>query len=251
MPEAERPETTVIIDEYDSFATAAYSRFFTKGRAQKVKQILAHQHRGQIADSLGANKQATLSAHTIIAMKTTPEDAKEAKGIKNKFAGLKRRPDQNSIHIDVLDRMKRYEGNSLVKEFYWHAVTKIQTATKMKIGTEEDDYGRKHDVLPQADFGFGEVSFDPGDAQIALDLLNDLLYYSQKEGEVDALRLQAFLKAYGKLNGIVCRTDSDNAADMERLIQNREAALALLQEKLDPMQVACRSGGTVDRSAAI
>lgn len=221
MPEKDRPGFTLIVDEFQNFATSDYATLFSQGRQYGLQQLLAHQYRAQLDEvGMGTTKDATLTAHTIVAFRPNPNDVS---AIDEKFKGLKRRQ-KDIIRDVVLHPNSQFEKhrNVQVREFYHDVVLKLQAAAKMPVNTWVDSRGRRHvdTPLPQMDFGLGLISFDPADVELALKELNDLLYFSQKQGGVDESRKSAFLRVYGKINGVEPRSEKENrnaAFALERL----------------------------------
>src|SRR5207302_2942432 len=76
LQEPERPGFSLLVDEFQNFATDEYARLFAQGRKFKAKQFLAHQYRDQLAEAaMEANKAATLTALTKIIFSVTKADA--------------------------------------------------------------------------------------------------------------------------------------------------------------------------------
>lgn len=198
MPEGERPGFTLIVDEFDNFATSDYERFFTKARSMKVKQFLAHQYRHQLdREGMGTNRQATLSAHTVIAMKTTPEDAKDKRGIAGKFEGLTRRP--TNIHPLPLEKKGEWleHSSKSVREFYLY----IQAL---------EDRG----------------------AEITKKRLNTFLYTVQDRGKVESSELEAMLLGLAEVLGKASRRQQKNYnQDVARRIEQTRVRKKELEDK--------------------
>jgi hypothetical protein len=76
ISESQRLGFSLIVDEFQNFATDEYAQLFAQGRKFKVKQFLAHQFRDQLGDAgMDANKSATLTAQTKIIFQVTKQDA--------------------------------------------------------------------------------------------------------------------------------------------------------------------------------
>jgi hypothetical protein len=131
LPEDERPGFSLIVDEFQNFATEDYAKLFAQGRKFKVKQFLAHQYRGQLNDSASdANRDATLSAGTKIAFRVTEPDSR---AIGSLFIDLEERRRPVNLAIDILDKLERHP-NPVVKEFAAHYVWPLKAGAKDRIG---------------------------------------------------------------------------------------------------------------------
>jgi hypothetical protein len=209
----DRPGFTLIVDEFQNFATDEYAKLFEQGRKYKVKQFLAHQHRQQLErEQKGrTNLAATLTAQTIIAFKTpNPTDSRE---LASKFTSIgdKRRPTDISIH--PLEKIDEYP-HPTVKQFVLDVVDRLDKASGQKLATEsklievprERYYARHHrtewvtksytyKVNPEFDFGAGSIQASPQAAEAALTRLDRLIYESEQQGKiVDSLKA-AFINA--------------------------------------------------------
>jgi hypothetical protein len=74
LPPEKRPGVSVYIDEFQNFVTQDIAELFTQGRKFGVKLTVAHQFRGQLPEFL---RQATMTAHTKVCFKLTPDDGRE------------------------------------------------------------------------------------------------------------------------------------------------------------------------------
>ncbi len=209
----DRPGFTLIVDEFQNFATDEYAKLFEQGRKYKVKQFLAHQHRQQLErEQKGrTNLAATLTAQTIIAFKTpNPTDSRE---LASKFTSIgdKRRPTDISIH--PLEKINKYP-HPTVKQFVLDVVDRLDKASGQKLATgskfyevpKERWYGRHHytewvtksytyKVNPEFDFGAGWTEASPKKAEEALTMLDRLIYESEEQGKIIDHLKAAFIKA--------------------------------------------------------
>jgi hypothetical protein len=74
MPEHQRPEFSLYVDEFQHFATSDFSEMFTEGRKFGVRTCFSHQYRGQLPSFL---RESTMTARTKVCFQLTPEDARE------------------------------------------------------------------------------------------------------------------------------------------------------------------------------
>jgi len=74
LPETQRPKFSLVVDEFQAFATPDFAKIFSQGRKFGIKITLAHQYRGQLSDKL---QDATATAQTKICFKVNADDAKE------------------------------------------------------------------------------------------------------------------------------------------------------------------------------
>jgi hypothetical protein len=225
----ERPGVSIFADEFQHFATDEQVKLFTGARKYKAKTFLAHQYQKQL-DEVGlpeSSKDGLLSANTIIAFSTTPEDSRTvARG----FTGLKRK--QTIIYPNPLDRPDfQKHPSASVRDFYVRYIIPLEAAAKMRITTEKDNYGRPKEILPTYNFGFGQtVSFRPENIQSLLRQLNNLLYYTQVNEGIDETELQTFIhETYFPAIGSI---PFDIVPDEEG-IQKRES----LQKEIDENEV--------------
>jgi hypothetical protein len=210
IPESKRPGFTLIVDEFQNFATDEYAQLFAQGRKFKVKQFLAHQFRDQLGDAgMDANKSATLTAQTKIIFQVTKQDAQV---LSDDFLPLERQrqnPNLDTHPSHLLDR----HASPVVKEFARKYVEKLEEAasesTQRVRGPdprvsryESRPRGPSYIFLsPSADFGAGKRLFNPDDAERALTLLDDVLYTGQKEGQLNEAVTAMFLDSMIPLLG--------------------------------------------------
>jgi hypothetical protein len=134
VPESERPGFSLIVDEFQNFATEDYAKLFSQGRKFRVKQFLAHQYRGQLSDSASdANRDATLSAFTMVVFRVTEPDSRSLGSL---FLDIEGRRQPANLAIKILDKLDKHP-NPVVKEFAARYVWSLQAGAKDKMGTEE------------------------------------------------------------------------------------------------------------------
>jgi hypothetical protein len=134
VPEHERPGFSLIVDEFQNFATEDYAKLFSQGRKFRVKQFLAHQYRGQLSDTTSdANRDATLSAFTKIIFRVTEPDSRALGSL---FLDIESRRQPGNLAIEILDRLDKHP-NPVVKEFAARYVWPLQAGAKDKMGTRE------------------------------------------------------------------------------------------------------------------
>jgi hypothetical protein len=106
VPKHKRPGFTLIVDEFQNFATDDFAVLFSQGRKFKVKQFLAHQYRDQLNESgMGGNRGATLSAQTKIICQTTPQDSRELASL---FVDLDERRQAPNVAMEVLNKLDKH-----------------------------------------------------------------------------------------------------------------------------------------------
>lgn len=191
LPYEKKPGFTLCVDEFAvfSFVFEEFKDIFGRARKHRIRQFLAHQYRGQLK-GLSTIAQATTTAETIITLKVDDSDSKEMAAY---YGGLTTRP--TDFYIDVLNRLEKHK-NATLKEFYWHTIRPLQQAAKMSIERRTGDQ-------PSSDFGFGAVSFTPHAVTTLLNILNNLLYQSQKTGHVHQQLFETFWQGFLKLNEVV------------------------------------------------
>src|SRR5260221_12555903 len=68
----ERPGVTLIVDEFQNFASPDFERLVSEARKFGARLVMAHQQRDQIPDYLD---KPTLNARTIVCFRVEPGDA--------------------------------------------------------------------------------------------------------------------------------------------------------------------------------
>jgi type IV secretory system conjugative DNA transfer VirD4/TraG family protein len=200
LPEEQIPGFSLIVDEFQNFATDEYARLFAQGRKYKVKQFLAHQYREQLTEAgMEQNKAATLTAQTKVIFKVHPKDAKEVAG---EFVSLQQQRQRVNLDIAPLALLHKHP-HPAVKEFanlYGEAllagahdkIIPVRLTARERRDPQPAHWPSSSD--PTRNFGGDSVSFSPRDAATAVDLLNDLLYTTEKTGRIDTLRVQTALR---------------------------------------------------------
>jgi hypothetical protein len=131
VSEDERPGFSLIVDEFQNFATEDYAKLFSQGRKFQVKQFLAHQYRGQLNDSASdANRDATLSAFTKIVFQVTEPDSRALGSL---FVDVEEKRQPVNLAIDILDKLDRHP-NPVVKEFAARYVWPLQAGAGDRVG---------------------------------------------------------------------------------------------------------------------
>ena len=74
VPEAQRPGLSLYVDEFQNFATGAFSELFSEGRKFGARVTVAHQYRSQLPGYL---QESTKTARTKICFQLTADDARE------------------------------------------------------------------------------------------------------------------------------------------------------------------------------
>jgi hypothetical protein len=210
----DRPGFTLIVDEFQNFATDEYAKLFEQGGKYKVKQFLAHQHRQQLErEKMGrTNLAATKSANTIIAFRLITDDARELASLYRAIAEQQKPTD---IFIHPLEKIDEH-SHSTVKQFVLDVVDKLDKASGLKLETKREWYKERktrffrtrpysfteeiprsftYKVNPQFDFGAGSIEVAPDKADAALTLLERLIYESEKEGRVQETLKAEFINA--------------------------------------------------------
>ena len=260
LPLEHRPGCTLVVDEFQNFATDEYAKLFEQGRKYKVKQFLAHQHRQQFerGDTGKTNLAATLSAHTIVAFRTIPNDSKE---IASLFIGIDKNRRPTDFYMYPTEKLYQHK-NPTIKQFTRDIVDKLDKASGEKLVTKrgsyidylgtpkrfssmnwdtglierESHYPLKHYTYkenPVFDFGEGEVETSPAHAEHALTLLDTLIYESEEHGQIAKQQRDEFLQSVAPfwkfenyINGAY-----DNAEERERYLpfaRSLDTALSIL-----------------------
>ncbi len=196
---AARPGCTLVVDEFQNFATDEYAKLFEQGRKYKVKQFLAHQHRQQFQreDTSSTNLAATTSANTIIAFRTILKDSTELASL---FLPIARNRRPSNIYLYPLEKVFQHP-NPTIKAFTRAVVDTLDKAAGGKIKKVKVEYPFRDFTItrsPQVDFGAGEVEVVPSEAADALTLLERLIYDSETAGYIVKEQRDAFLQAVAK-----------------------------------------------------
>lgn len=223
VPEEERPGFSLIVDEFQNFATDEYARLFAQGRKFKAKQLLAHQYRDQLADTgMEANKAATLTAQTKVIFAVTKADAL---ALADDFVPLEKR--RETVNLDMTPtRLLDKHPHPVVKEF-------AKRVWKLEEGAAKKDSG-------WLDFGGGSRRFNPAVPRRVLELLNDLLYRAQQDRRLDEAAAAELVAALRPLLG---HTEPDRLVwdlpGKEREYEQRTERLAWLRDhKLTRVKVS-------------
>jgi hypothetical protein len=112
VPEERRPGVTVIVDEFQHFATPDFSALFTEGRKFGIKLTIAHQFREQMKQFL---QDATMTAKTIVCFRTTPANGREMAHL---FPGQEQGIKPEDIEPHAIAHLLTYGSeNRFVQEF--------------------------------------------------------------------------------------------------------------------------------------
>src|SRR5258706_14361121 len=178
------------------------------------KHSLAHKHRQQFerGDTARTNLAATLSANTIVAFRTIPDDSKALTSL---FFGIDRNRRPTNFYLYPTEKLYQHP-NPTIKQFTREIVDKLDSASRQKLETQRGWYkdsmnptfpGRiKHipersytyKVNPQFDFGAGAVEANPDTAAKAATLLDQLIYDSEVQGQIGKEQRSAFLQSVAK-----------------------------------------------------
>jgi len=205
VPLEHRPGFTLIVDEFQNFATDEYAKLFEQGRKYKVKQFLAHQHRQQLerGQTSKTNLAATLSANTIVAFRTTIPDSRE-------LASLYLNVPRWTMSESPIFKLREHP-HPLVKDFDREIVRDFREAAISAEGKSHEEAhimdlyyrGKTAFLHPptfqpplQHDFGYGKMTYGSGRIRAILDKLNTLFYESEKTKQVDRRLKEAVLQAY-------------------------------------------------------
>lgn len=200
-PQARRPGCTLVVDEFQNFATDEYAKLFEQGRKYNVKQFLAHQHRQQFmrGDTGSTNEAATLSANTIVAFRTIPKDSTE---IASLFSSLNARHRPTNFYLYPTEKLAKHP-NSTVKKITRAIVDKLDEASGGKLTTRKEYHRNAYSGVesvrtirdsPQVDFGAGYVPAYPPKAEAALQLLDECIYDSEEQNQIVKQKRDAFLR---------------------------------------------------------
>lgn len=227
VPLAHRPTYSIFIDEFQNFVTTDIEEIFTQGRKFGSRLCVAHQIREQLPRYLA---KTTIGAQTIICFQTTHDDASDMSPV---FSGMEHKT--TDIDINPLAQLDDYP-NPTVKEYWRDYIDKLDDASGQRIKSGVVNKGTIREkiwtVYPKLDFGYGRLNTTPEDAGAALDLINILIYESEKQGRVseqhrrqvhDALKPLFTTGAYQKE-----LTKPEERRGYEKCIRQLDAVLAIL-----------------------
>jgi hypothetical protein len=188
-----RPGVTFVVDEWYNFVLSGekFERLLRQARKYGMKLLLACQGLDQMDnEKLKGVKAAALDANVLMAFKVG-KDSSEM--LESTFSGLRVRP--TSFYADPINSRKfRDHRTDVVREFYRDYVVNLKKAARaLTIGKEECIF----------DFGFGKTKYSPSEAEDVEQMLNKLLYNSQKNGVVNAWEKNRFLDAFGNMAHII------------------------------------------------
>ena len=235
VPEERRPGFTLVVDEFQNFATDEYARLFAQGRKFKAKQVLAHQYRDQLTEAaMEANKAATLTAQTKVIFSVTKADANT---LADDFTPFEETRRARNLDRSPLDRMDRHPDH-VVKDFayYWGEPLKEATAARVRYSRPFTRRGRtplpSEPIFPSMRFNeYGSVSFDPDYASKALACLNTLFYEAQRTGTIDPhLEAEAISAVQKLVTDRSFYSDDKRGPNMEPFKQKLREVIHRLQE---------------------
>ncbi len=186
-----RPGVTFVVDEWYNFVLSGekFERLLRQARKYGMKLLLACQGLDQIDnEKLKEVKAAALDANVLMVFKVGKDSSKM---LESTFSGLRVR--QTNIYADQINNRKFKEHKKdILREFYRNYVVKLKKAARvLTIGT------------CLFDFGFGETEYSSLEAENVAKMLNNLLYNSQKNGNVDDWKKERFLDAFANLAHIL------------------------------------------------
>ena len=177
-PRSQRPGFSLFVDEFQNFATLDFAELFTEARKYKARQTVAHQFTKQI--SLDELQEATTTAYTIVAFRTTEYDAR---AFASSFSDFELYPGIQHIPRPDLSQLRKHK-NKAVSDFWARYVRRWQEADNKEPKRQRED-GYTHIVLPTWNLGFGDVEYQPKHVRAALSILEDLFYHSMLEKKLD------------------------------------------------------------------
>lgn len=221
-PRSKRPGFSLFVDEFQNFSTLDFAELFTEARKYRARQTVAHQFTKQL--TLEELKEATTTAYTIVAFKTTEHDARL---FASTFSDLELYPGVQHIYRDVLPRLKHHKSGQ-VNNFWAQYVRKWEAADEKSIREKkevvEDRYSKEtytREILPERDLGHGIVGYRPEWVRASLDALEDLLVDTQRRKQVnDRLKMKLlyeaapFLKFSNYYNAIYAPTEEEQQGDI-------------------------------------
>jgi hypothetical protein len=192
-PRSQRPGFSLYVDEFQHFSTLDFAELFTEARKYKARQTVAHQFTKQL--TLEELREATTTAYTVVAFRTTDEDSRKFAPL---FSDLDLQRDQpTTIYRDNIFKRLYTHPDQKVREFAASVIAELEEASKKKITKriEEEDHSyyvveTKVDVLPRHDFGEGLVDYHPDFIHRLLKRLDLLLYETMGDKKIN-LRLWA------------------------------------------------------------
>ncbi len=207
-PRSQRPGFSLFVDEFQNFSTLDYAELFTEARKYKARQTVAHQHTEQL--TLKELKEATTTAYTIVAFKTTEHDART---FASTFSDLELYPGVQHIPRLRLSQLEKHK-NKAVTDFWWRYIKQWEQAENKSARTE----------WPEWNLGFGIVEYHPNQVRAALNLLGDLFYHAMLEKQLDQELSQTLINIV---------LSWFNEEETEQFIKHLSLALeALMQEPI-------------------
>lgn len=207
---------TLAVDEFQNFVSNDFVRLFVGARKYGAKLLLAHQYIDQLSpEGLSANRRGVQTAGTVATFHVTPSDAKE---IGLLYSALEKLRARVNLRIDVARALEGHASEA-VKTFAKRHVLSLLEESRGQLRRSwakgEDPYvitgGRKFyfsnsyrpgyetTLYPRRKFGWGDEAFDPANARVVLERLNDLLYDTQKTGRPDSEKRTRFIDALARL----------------------------------------------------
>lgn len=188
-----RPGVTFVVDEWYNFVLSGekFERLLRQARKYGMKLLLACQGLDQMdKGKLKEVKAAALDANILMAFKVS-KDSSEI--LESTFSELRVRP--KNFYNDLINSQKfRDHKQDVVREFYRNYVVKIKKAAKVLKNDKKACF---------FDFGFGETEYSPLEAEKVEQLLNNLLYNSQKNGSVNDWEKERFIEAFADMAHIL------------------------------------------------
>ena len=223
IPRAKRPGFSLFVDEFQNFATLDYAELFTEARKYKARQTIAHQHTKQI--NLEELKEATTTAHTIIAFQTSGNDARIFAPI---FSDLERYPGIQHIYRDVLPRLKHHK-NRAVTDFWARYIRRWEEADNKEPKTRREE-GYEYKIWPSWNLGFGIVEYHPNQVRAALSVIEEMFYGAMLNKELDDEITQTLVSIE---SGTTLFSEWYTEEQLQYFVQHLKAAMtALVQEPI-------------------
>lgn len=157
LPEEKRPGFSLVVDEFQNFATSDFAELFKEGRKYGARTLVANQDRHDLTE---VNRRATLQTYTVVSFRTTPEDAAD---IAPKFLEAKAYVREEDIYRSVVKHLKEHE-HPAVQAFYKAYVLSLLSGAKDGIR----EYGREY-------------------VQETIDILDELFYQTERNKPTETL----------------------------------------------------------------
>ncbi len=187
IPEKQRSPFNLYVDEFQNFATPSMNKLLTESRKYHIGSTIGHQTRMQLPETL---QSTTLNVGSLVCFQLIAEDAKE---LATNFNLTPKKGERVQIvPRDCLRYLSRHP-NTEVRAFYGDFLSKLERYSHMREETEDievteegfaDIWHEKKKVILYADFGGGEIPYNPEDLVEIYTLIEKLFYEDMTRAEI-------------------------------------------------------------------